>query len=68
MKPFFILENVLYNKNRRGIEMKEKLILVCDECLNRNYTFDKNKYDQNKFSIKKFCPHCNKHTKHIETK
>jgi len=48
--------------------MKEKLILVCDECLNRNYTFEKNKYDQNKFSIKKFCPHCNKHTKHIETK
>ncbi|MCI6013882.1 MAG: 50S ribosomal protein L33 [Coprobacillus sp.] len=49
--------------------MREKVILVCEECLSRNYTIDKNKLTNPKrMEIKKFCKKCNKHTLHKETK
>lgn len=49
--------------------MREKIILVCTECLSRNYTTTKNKTIQTeRFEVKKFCPKCNKHTVHKETK
>ncbi len=49
--------------------MREKIILVCEECLNRNYNTTKNKaLSAKRLEIKKFCPHCNKHTLHKETK
>lgn len=52
-----------------GDSMREKVILVCEECLSRNYTIDKNKFTNPKrMEIKKFCKKCNKHTLHKETK
>ena len=36
--------------------MREKVILICEECLSRNYTVDKNKLtNPNRMIIKKFC-------------
>ena len=49
--------------------MREKVILVCVECLSRNYYVKKNKINNpERIEIKKFCPRCNKHTVHKETK
>ncbi len=49
--------------------MREKVILVCEECLSRNYTTEKNKLNTTeRVIIKKFCKKCNKHTVHKETK
>ena len=49
--------------------MREKVILVCEECLSRNYTVKKNKLSTpERIAIKKYCPRCNKHTIHKETK
>ncbi len=55
-------------KKAGGI-MREKVILVCEECLSRNYTTEKNKLNTTeRVIIKKFCKKCNKHTVHKETK
>ncbi len=49
--------------------MREKVILVCEECLSRNYTTTKNKSKSNKrLELRKFCPKCNKYTIHRETR
>ena len=49
--------------------MREKIILICEECLSRNYTTTKNKKTQTeRIEIKKYCPRCCKHTVHKETK
>ena len=52
-----------------GFLMREKIILVCTECLSRNYNTSKNKQTQKeRLEINKFCPKCNKHTLHKESK
>ena len=49
--------------------MREKIILVCEECLSRNYQKTKNKLlTTTRLELKKFCPRCNKMTLHKETK
>lgn len=49
--------------------MREKIILICSKCLNRNYTIFKNKITQKKqLEINKFCKKCNKHINHKEIK
>lgn len=49
--------------------MREKIILVCTECLSRNYNTTKNKVSSTeRLEINKFCPKCNKHTLHKESK
>lgn len=49
--------------------MREKIILVCTECLSRNYNTTKNKTTQiSRLELNKFCKNCNKHTLHKETK
>lgn len=46
-----------------------KVILVCSQCLNRNYSTSKNHQQHSKrLSINKFCKYCNKHTLHQESK
>ncbi|MBO8414357.1 MAG: 50S ribosomal protein L33 [Firmicutes bacterium] len=47
--------------------MREKVILCCTECLSRNYTVTKKKGDP-RMEVSKFCPKCNKHTLHRETR
>ncbi len=52
-----------------GFLMREKIILVCSECLSRNYTATKNKDTQKqRIEVSKYCPKCNKHTIHKESK
>lgn len=49
--------------------MKDKVILVCTECLSRNYTVHKNsRANPERLELRKFCKVCNKHTLHKETK
>ncbi len=37
--------------------MRKKVILVCEECLSRNYTTTKNpQKDSERIEVKKFCP------------
>ncbi len=49
--------------------MKEKMILVCTECLSRNYSITKNKrVNVERLELRKFCKKCGKHTLHKETK
>jgi large subunit ribosomal protein L33 len=49
--------------------MRDKVILICSKCLSRNYTTTKNSADKSRrLELKKFCPHCNEHTAHKESK
>ena len=49
--------------------MREKVILVCTECLSRNYTTTRRKGDAtSRLKLKKFCPKCNAQTLHKESK
>lgn len=49
--------------------MRQKVILVCEECLSRNYTTTKNKQTTpERLEFLKYCPRCNKKTIHKETK
>jgi len=49
---------------------KRKIItLECTECKERNYSSEKNtSANAERIEINKFCPRCNKRTKHKETK
>lgn len=50
-------------------QRKKKVILICEECLSRNYTFTKSGLTQkDRLEIKKFCPTCQKHQIHKETR
>jgi large subunit ribosomal protein L33 len=49
--------------------MREKVILICPECLSRNYTITKKKgVSTERIELMKYCPHCNKYTLHKESK
>ncbi len=49
--------------------MRKKVILICSECLSRNYTTTRPEGGSTeRFQINKFCPKCNKHTLHKESK
>ena len=49
--------------------MKQKVILVCSECLSRNYTITKNKrVNVERLELNKYCKKRGKHTLHKETK
>ncbi len=48
---------------------RDRITLACGECKNRNYDTMKNKrLHPERVDYKKFCPHCNKHTMHKETR
>ncbi|MCF7926340.1 MAG: 50S ribosomal protein L33 [Candidatus Izimaplasma sp.] len=48
--------------------MRKKITLVCEKCLSRNYTTYKKKESTERFSVKKYCKKCGKHTLHKESK
>jgi large subunit ribosomal protein L33 len=51
------------------IMAREKIILGCTECKNRNYFTMKNKrLHPERVEWKKYCPRCNAHKTHKETK
>ncbi len=51
---------------------KEDRIIIgmaCPDCKERNYHTTKNKRNNpDRLELKKYCPRCNKHTAHRETK
>lgn len=49
--------------------MREKVVLICTQCLSRNYQVSVKKEDKtSRMETKKFCPKCNAHTLHKESK
>ena len=47
--------------------MRELISFACSECKRKNYTSTKNKKrTPSKLQLKKYCPHCGKHTLHKE--
>ncbi|MEW6062161.1 MAG: 50S ribosomal protein L33 [Bacteroidota bacterium] len=49
--------------------MRDIITLECTVCKERNYSTTKNKKKQtNRVEYKKYCPRCNKHQIHKETK
>jgi len=61
---------VLASTFHREVAMpRDKIILACSECKNRNYFTTKNKrLHPERVEWKKYCPRCNKHLVHKETK
>ncbi|MGA2489341.1 MAG: 50S ribosomal protein L33 [Anaerolineales bacterium] len=50
-------------------DVRPVIILACNECKERNYVTEKNRRnDPNRIEFKKYCPRCQKHTLHRETK
>jgi large subunit ribosomal protein L33 len=47
---------------------RAQIVLVCEECGGRNYRTTKAAKERERLSIKKFCPACNRHTVHKESK
>ena len=48
---------------------REKIILECTGCKSRNYFTDKNRrFHPERVERKKFCPRCNGHLAHKESK
>ncbi len=49
--------------------MRDKVILACTECDNRNYNTKKNKkVTTERLELKKYCKFCKTHTLHKETR
>ncbi|MGN1349945.1 MAG: 50S ribosomal protein L33 [Anaerovoracaceae bacterium] len=49
--------------------MRVKVTMACQECKQRNYMTMKNKKNNaERIELSKYCPFCNKHTLHKETK
>ncbi len=49
--------------------MRVIVTMACADCKRRNYTTKKNKKNNpDRIEFKKFCPHCNTHTSHKETR
>lgn len=44
--------------------MREKVLLICSECLARNYTTTIKKGEGKNLTLNKFCKHCGKQTLH----
>ena len=45
------------------------VVLACETCKERNYTTTKNKKNhKERMELNKYCPKCQKHTAHKETK
>jgi large subunit ribosomal protein L33 len=50
-------------------DVRPVIILACNDCKERNYVTEKNRRnDPNRMEFKKYCPRCQKHTVHRETK
>ncbi|MDR1016564.1 MAG: 50S ribosomal protein L33 [Coriobacteriales bacterium] len=49
--------------------MRNQVTMACTECKRRNYTTTKNKQlHPDRLEFKKYCPWCNTHTLHKETR
>ncbi|MBN1642628.1 MAG: 50S ribosomal protein L33 [Anaerolineae bacterium] len=52
---------------RRAVRLA--ITLACSECRERNYLTEKNRQNHSsRLELKKYCPRCQKHTLHRETR
>ena len=61
----------LHKGEEMGIKGKndKMVVLACEECKERNYTTTKNKKTlKERMELSKYCPRCQRHTTHKETK
>ena len=50
-------------------DVRPKITMACEDCKHRNYITKMNRRnDPDRLEAKKFCPSCNKHTVHKETR
>ena len=66
LTKIYIFAKFIYCK--RVDNMRQKIILICEECLSRNYSTYKNKDKKERLEVKKHCKRCGKHTLHKESK
>ena len=53
----------------RATDIRPKITLACEECKHRNYITKKNRRnDPDRLTIRKYCPNCNRHRAHRETR
>ena len=53
----------------KATDVRPKITMACEDCKERNYITKKNRRnDPDRLEVKKFCPRCNKHTVHKETR
>ena len=58
-----------HKKKETETKMRDKVILACQECKERNYSKTKNKrLHPERVEHRKYCPRCRTHTQHKETK
>ncbi len=48
--------------------MAKNVIMICEDCLSRNYKSKINQYRTERLELKKYCPKCRKATLHKETR
>ncbi|RTQ96555.1 50S ribosomal protein L33 [Lysinibacillus telephonicus] len=48
--------------------MAKKIVLCCEKCGSRNYSFNEKEGSTKRLELKKFCSHCNEHTVHKQTR
>jgi len=53
---------------RGAVGDRVRIALVCSECDARNYQTKKAKKESARLELKKFCPRCERHTVHQESK
>jgi large subunit ribosomal protein L33 len=50
-------------------DVRPKITMACEVCKHRNYITRKNRRNNpDRLSIKKYCPNCNAHQPHRETR
>ena len=53
----------------KATDVRPKITMACEDCKEGNYITKKNRRnDPDRREVKKFCPRCNKHTLHKETR
>jgi large subunit ribosomal protein L33 len=53
----------------KATDIRPKITLACEECKHRNYITKKNRRnDPDRLTIRKYCPNCNAHRAHRETR
>jgi len=53
----------------KATDVRPKITLACAECKERNYITKKNRRnDPDRIELNKYCPRCNRHTSHKETR
>jgi large subunit ribosomal protein L33 len=57
------------NRKTDNVMARDKIILACGDCKERNYFTTKNRRKHpERVEWKKYCPRCHKHTLHKETR